>query len=368
MFKNALCLVLALAPLSFCCFVAGHYSIVGYDPAELEFEEGYKNLFKVWLAKHERSYKNHHESELRYKIFKDNLKFIHDHNKHANDNQNYWLGLNKFADLTHVEFKKRYINSKFRRSSTRTPKKHFRYAELETPESVDWQEKGAVTPVKDQGACGSCWAFSTVGSIEGLHQIVTHTLVPLSEQELVDCDTKFNQGCSGGLMDYAFEFVIGNGGIDTEEDYPYTGTEGTCIQDKLNAHVVTIDSFEDVPQSDEDSLKKAVAAQPVAVAIEAGGREFQFYSFGVFNGTCGTDLDHGVLTVGYGTDVAGKEYWIVKNSWGTSWGENGFIRLERKIPSTTGKCGIAMEASFPSKKSFTPSHIVSISPSLTSSQ
>ncbi|XP_048231848.1 probable cysteine protease RD21B [Ricinus communis] len=145
------------------------------------------------------------------------------------------------------------------------------------PENVDWREKGAVVPVKDQGQCGSCWAFSTVGAVEGINQIVTGELISLSEQELVDCDKSYNQGCNGGLMDYAFEFIINNGGIDTEEDYPYKASDNICDPNRKNAKVVTIDGYEDVPENDENSLKKAVAHQPVSVAIEAGGRAFQLY-------------------------------------------------------------------------------------------
>lgn len=150
-------------------------------------------------------------------------------------------------------------------------------------------------------------------------------------------------------MDYAFEFIINNGGIDSEEDYPYKGYDSACDTYRKNAKVVSIDDYEDVPTNDEDALRKAVASQPIAVAIEGGGREFQLYSSGVFTGRCGTALDHGVTVVGYGTDH-GVDYWIVRNSWGASWGEEGYIRMERNLGNTaTGKCGIAMEASYPVK-------------------
>lgn len=154
-------------------------------------------------------------------------------------------------------------------------------------------------------------------------------------------------------MDDAFDFIIKNGGIDTEDDYPYKAVDGKCDINRENAKVVSIDGFEDVPQNDEKSLQKAVAHQPVSVAIEAGGREFQLYHSGVFSGRCGTSLDHGVVAVGYGTDN-GKDYWIVRNSWGPKWGESGYVRMERNINVTTGKCGIAMMASYPTKSGANP--------------
>ncbi|KAH7332465.1 hypothetical protein KP509_20G088800 [Ceratopteris richardii] len=163
-------------------------------------------------------------------------------------------------------------------------------------------------------------------------------------------------GCNGGLMVYAFQFIINNGGIDSEEHYRYRGHQGQCDSNKAGTHVVTIDGYEEIQPNDETSLLKAVAQQPVSVAVEAGGRDFQFYSGGIFTGGCGTDLDHAMLIVGYGSD-AQIDYWIVKNSWGTNWGEKGYIRMQRGggvKKMAAGLCGINMLASFPIKTSANP--------------
>ncbi|KAJ4758306.1 hypothetical protein LUZ62_068681, partial [Rhynchospora pubera] len=196
----------------------------------------------------------------------------------------------------------------------------------------------------------SCWSFSATGAMEGINKIKTGTLLSLSEQELVDCDTSCS-GCNGGYMDYAFQWVIYNGGITTESDYPYTsgstGTAGSCNYPKTYDYAVSLLSYQDVTTYCESCLKNAVANQPVSVAIDASGSAFQFYSSGIFTGSCGTNLDHGVLVVGYGPCSTGTAYWILKNSWGTSWGESGYIRMQRNVASTAGLCGIAMEPSYP---------------------
>ncbi|XP_020675311.1 oryzain alpha chain [Dendrobium catenatum] len=313
-------------------------------------EEDVRELYDNWMARHGRIYNELDEKERRFEIFKDNLLYIDEHNAGVHS---FRLGLNRFADLTNDEYRSLYLG--FRRSPhPQYPSDRYRLAAGDgLPDSVDWRAKGAVVPVKDQGTCGSCWAFSSIAAVEGINQIVTGKLVSLSEQELVDCDTARNQGCNGGLMDDAFQFIINNGGIDSEEDYPYKGHGGKCDAYRKNARVVSIDSYEDVPVNDEKALQKAIANQPVSVAIEAAGRAFQLYESGIFSANCGTELDHGVLAVGYGT-ANGRDYWIVKNSWGEDWGEEGFVRIERNVKAASGKCGIAMQASYPVKHSSNP--------------
>ncbi|XP_028807769.1 senescence-specific cysteine protease SAG39-like [Neltuma alba] len=298
-----------------------------------------------WMAKYRKVYKDAAEKETRFEIFKNNVQFIESFNSAGT--KPYKVSINQFADQTNEEFKA--IRNGLKRSHMSLTETSFRYENVTVlPASVDWRQKGAVTPVKDQGDCGSCWAFSTVAATEGIHQLATGKLVSLSEQELVDCDTKgVDQGCEGGYMEDGFEFIIKNGGITTEENYPYTATDGKCNISKEASHVAEIKGYEKVPVNSEEALQKAVANQPVSVSIDAGDGSFQFYSSGVFTGECGTQLDHGVTAVGYGVTDNGTEYWIVKNSWGTEWGEEGYVRMKRNITATEGLCGIAMDASYP---------------------
>ncbi|KAK9073391.1 hypothetical protein SSX86_007715 [Deinandra increscens subsp. villosa] len=306
-------------------------------------------MFSSWLVKHSKIYHSFVEKTKRFQIFKDNVNYIQQHNF---GNNSYKLGLNKFADLSLDEYHLLYtgakkIDSKHKFNNVRSDRYSIHSSDV-LPDSIDWRTKGAIAAVKDQGSCGSCWAFSTIGSVEAINQIMTGDLVTLSEQELIDCDTRFSQGCNGGYMDHAFEFIINNGGIDLDKDYPYTGTDGRCNITKKKIKVVSIDNYEDVPVNNELALQKAAANQPITVTIEASGQDFQFYTSGIFDGSCGTNLDHGVVVVGYGTEE-GKDYWIVRNSWGAEWGEEGYIRMERNIEDKEGKCGIAMAAFYPVK-------------------
>ncbi|XP_027911567.1 ervatamin-B-like [Vigna unguiculata] len=304
-------------------------------------ETSLRERHEQWMQVHGKVYKNTAEKEKRFQIFKDNVEFIESFN--AAGNKPYKLGVNHFADLTVEEFKASRNGFKKPHEFSTTP---FKYENVTAiPAAIDWRKKGAVTPIKNQGQCGSCWAFSTVAATEGIHQIATGKLVSLSEQELVDCDTKgVDQGCEGGYMEDGFEFIIKNGGITSEAKYPYKAAGGTC--NRGSTPVAEIKGYEKVPPNSEKALQKAVANQPVSVSIDADGAGFMFYSSGIYSGECGTELDHGVTAVGYGI-ANGTEYWLVKNSWGTQWGEEGYVRMKRGVAAKHGLCGIALDSSYP---------------------
>ncbi|CAH2046658.1 unnamed protein product, partial [Iphiclides podalirius] len=331
------------------CVVATANAVSFFDLLKEEW-----NAFKM---EHKKEYRSEIEDRFRMKIYAENKHKIAKHNQRfAQGLVTYRLKLNKYSDMLHIEFVhtmngfNRTVRSNHtlygkgseHRSATFLPAANVRY-----PEQVDWREQGAVTDVKDQGRCGSCWSFSTTGALEGQHYRKTGKLVSLSEQNLVDCSTAYgNDGCNGGMMDNAFKYIKDNRGIDTERSYPYEAVDDKCRYNPKNSGAEDV-GIVDIPSGHEERLMQAVATVgPVSVAIDASHDSFHLYSDGVYyEENCSTDnLDHAVLVVGYGTDENGGDYWLVKNSWGLSWGEQGYIKMAR---NRDNNCGIASVASYP---------------------
>lgn len=305
-----------------------------------------------------KNYSSLDELEVRFQYFKNTLFTIANHN--LDKTATFSMGLNQFSDLSPEEFQMKYLGG-FKQSNntglsvgaaacskfTGTPNKLL-------PSAVDWTLLGKTTAVKDQGYCGSCWSFSAAEAIESAWAIRKGPLLTLSEQQLVDCSKKYgNMGCNGGLMDSAFHYVMDNG-LCLESAYPYTSgkssTAGTCQSTCVPA--VTISGCADTTPNNQITLKEAVSMGPVSIAIQADSKIFQSYTSGIITGTsCGQTLDHGVVITGYGTGTPQENnvmYWKVRNSWSASWGEAGYVRIERSEKTNdAGTCGIAMQPSFP---------------------
>ncbi|CAG9562303.1 unnamed protein product [Danaus chrysippus] len=335
--------------LVLCAVVAAASAVSFFDLVREEW-----NTFKL---EHKKQYDSETEEKFRMKIYAENKHKVAKHNqRYQKGLVTYRLKTNKYSDMLHHEFvntmngfnktvkhnKGLYAKGNDIRGATFVSP-----ANVAAPPTVDWRQHGAVTPVKDQGKCGSCWSFSTTGALEGQHFRKSGFLVSLSEQNLIDCSSAYgNNGCNGGLMDNAFKYIKDNDGIDTEKTYPYEAVDDKCRYNPKNSGAEDV-GFVDIPAGDEHKLMLALATVgPVSVAIDASQESFQLYSDGVYyDENCSSDnLDHGVLVVGYGTDEDGGDYWLVKNSWGPSWGDEGYIKMAR---NRDNHCGIASAASYP---------------------
>jgi len=306
-------------------------------------ETEYRQAFEDFKGNFNKQYLQSEEN-VRYNIFKQNLDRV---NAWDTEASGFTIGINEFADLSSEEFASLYNGFKSNKVYTPIEEEPSDVKSGVTGDVVNWVTKGAVTGIKNQGQCGSCWSFSATGSMEGAKFLKEAVLTSLSEQNLVDCSvSQGNDGCNGGLMDQAFQYVIDNKGIDTEASYTYTATGPNSCKFKATDIGDTISSFQDITSGSESALLTAVNQQPISVAIDASNYSFQLYSGGVYyESQCSSSqLDHGVLAVGYGTSTTGTDYWLVKNSWGTSWGLKGYIQMSR---NRNNNCGIATAASFP---------------------
>jgi len=292
--------------------------------------------FAAWAASQGKNYNG--DEVAREAIYNANVKWIT-----ANDEDGV-MGPTQFMDMTPEDFRSEMLTLKPRTTPLETQAYLGRHevSSSTNPTEIDWATQGAVSPIKNQGSCGSCWAFSTVGSLEGRAAIAQGVLPVLSEQQFVDCDVDFGDlGCKGGLMDSAFQYIMQSGGACTEDSYAYEGKATTCRTSACTVGLASssVTGYMDVDAT-EQALEDAVSEGPVSVAVDAQ-TSFQFYFGGIVkNRLCGASLDHGVLAVGYGVDN-GHKYWKVKNSWGAGWGEKGYIRL-LKGKGGTGQCGILM--------------------------
>uniref|UniRef100_A0A3B4AF66 Cystein proteinase inhibitor protein salarin n=1 Tax=Periophthalmus magnuspinnatus TaxID=409849 RepID=A0A3B4AF66_9GOBI len=311
-----------------------------------QFDSTLDQHWDLWKKTYQKSYKNQEEELNRRAVWEKKLLYINRHNLEASMGlHSYTLEMNHMGDLTDEEAKQLYTMLRVPSDLKMAPSPLFS-ANADIPDSVDWRKSGYVTPVKNQGSCGSCWAFSAAGALEGLLAKTTGKQVDLSPQNLVDCSGKYgNHGCNGGFMSQAFQYVIDNKGIDSEKSYPYKGTAGVCSYNPVY-RAANCSTYYSV-KSSEDALKQALAVVgPISVAVHSSWPGFLHYKSGVLDDqACMGLVDHGVLAIGYGTD-GGRDYWLVKNSWGTSWGENGYIRIAR---NKRNMCGIASYGVYPAK-------------------
>ncbi|CAK4327403.1 hypothetical protein Ae201684P_004764 [Aphanomyces euteiches] len=323
----------------------GDLDSINWALTEMPSEDSLKNLYTLWKRKYHATQSWTVDfNGVGFRTFRENAKLVASHNAQK---RSYTLELNAFADTPWDEFKRYYLGANSPQNCSATHNSRLNVANGDVPEAMDWRQWGAVSPVKDQGKCGSCWTFSTTGCLES-HNLIAHgKKILLSEQNLIDCAQAFdNHGCNGGLPSHAFEYVKFNGGLDTGASYPYHAKDEAC---KFSSSSIGVKVFDvvNITSKDENQLRAAVGTVgPVSVAFQVA-EDFRLYKDGVYDSTvCKSgeqDVNHAVLAVGYNTTENGTKYWIVKNSWSAKWGMEGFFNIARD----KNMCGLADCASYP---------------------
>lgn len=319
-----------------------------FTDKDMESEENLRHLYEKWVLQYRsnQNYMDPAEHEDRFQLFVENVKYIDSVNKR---NLKYTLGLNQFSDMSNDEFAAQRLNP-LKRGESRGVKRRsgslmhsnsngsFFDINDYLPASIDWSQMGAVNPVRDQGLCGSCWAIAAVQAVEAINFITTRYLFTFSVQQMIDCD-EGDDGCIAGEIGNAMQYIEEEG-LVYESQYPYTAVVGDCQVDETTERAVYIYSFDTIP-SNEAALQESVVEQPVAVNLAVSAADWQSYSSGVYTGPCNDDINHNALLVGYDNYTDGTPYWKVKNSWGATWGQDGYILMQRGVEEEMGLCQIA---------------------------
>jgi xylem cysteine proteinase len=327
-------------------------TIVGVLDAQLLVAMDPLPSFSEWQMQHGKHYASTAEGLMRATLFEEQIAKVNEQNRKYERGESTWYaGVNQASDLSDAEFRQSFAGTRPPRDGLDLPAREPAGTMLDAlPAAVDWRAHGAVTSVKNQGSCGGCWAFAATAAIEGIHVIRGGNLTDGAPQEIIDCCAKkgYCAGCSYGAIEFAYDWVHTNGGLDTAKDYPFTAKTGSCNGNKTQNHILTISGYARVAANNEAALTAVLANQPVGIDIDVGGG-FRSYKGGVFaDPACGTAICHAVALVGYNTTAA-TPYYILKNSWAASWGQEGYMLIAKGQNGAKGTCGLAQEPSYPTK-------------------